>query len=176
MSCFGSGVGSPRSRRCCEHWSGRSRLVGCQPAVTVAPWTLSVQPTCTARVGPCARSVPSWASRPPRSLPRLPCRRSFSSRSLSVSRNSGPKCVFALSKGCDRHELANLLEARRTAVSLLPRGSGRIAHEGSNMSPMPCRCRRKLPGVVAIWPYSSGAPPVLLVATARTLSSVRWNI
>jgi hypothetical protein len=27
----------------------------------VARWTLSVQPTCTPRVGPCARSVPSWA-------------------------------------------------------------------------------------------------------------------
>jgi len=27
--------------------------------VTVAPWTLSVQPTCTPRIGPCARSVPS---------------------------------------------------------------------------------------------------------------------
>jgi hypothetical protein len=29
--------------------------------VTVAPWTLGEQPTCTPRVGPCARSVPSWA-------------------------------------------------------------------------------------------------------------------
>ena len=29
--------------------------------VTVSRWTLSVQLTCTAGVGPCARSVPSWA-------------------------------------------------------------------------------------------------------------------
>jgi hypothetical protein len=29
--------------------------------VNVAQWTLSVQPTCTPRVGACARSVPSWA-------------------------------------------------------------------------------------------------------------------
>ena len=51
------------SRRCCEHWSGRLRLVGCQVSVTVSRWTLSVQPTCTPRDGrTCARSVPSWAS------------------------------------------------------------------------------------------------------------------
>jgi hypothetical protein len=30
-------------------------------AVAVAPWTLSVQPGCTTKAGPCARSVPSWA-------------------------------------------------------------------------------------------------------------------
>jgi hypothetical protein len=37
------------------------KSLGGRPAVTVAPWTLSVQPTCTTRVRPCARSVPSWA-------------------------------------------------------------------------------------------------------------------
>jgi hypothetical protein len=36
-------------------------------AVTVAPWTLSVRPTCTPRAGHCARSLPSSASRRPRS-------------------------------------------------------------------------------------------------------------
>jgi hypothetical protein len=30
------------------------------------PWTLSVQPTCTNRAGPCAKSVRSWTSRRPR--------------------------------------------------------------------------------------------------------------
>jgi hypothetical protein len=37
----------------------RTTLVKCEGPVTVAPWTLSVQPTCTPRVGLCARSLPS---------------------------------------------------------------------------------------------------------------------
>jgi hypothetical protein len=36
-------------------------------AVTVTRWTSSVRRTCMPRAGPCARSVPSWASRRPRS-------------------------------------------------------------------------------------------------------------
>jgi Subunit ChlI of Mg-chelatase len=50
--------------------AGEARLVegiaGCWPMynarlVTVSRWTLTVRPTCTPRVGPSARLVPSWA-------------------------------------------------------------------------------------------------------------------
>jgi hypothetical protein len=39
-------------------------LIGLRLA-TVSRWTFSVQPACTPRAGPCARLVPSWASRRP---------------------------------------------------------------------------------------------------------------
>jgi len=38
-----------------------------QRLVTVSPWTLSMRPTCTPKVRLCARSLPSWISRRPRS-------------------------------------------------------------------------------------------------------------
>jgi hypothetical protein len=50
----------------CSRAARAERRGAVSVVVTVARWTLSGQPTCTPRARPCARSVPSWASRRPR--------------------------------------------------------------------------------------------------------------
>jgi hypothetical protein len=51
-------------RRCCCDLAGGSGKPIQLRLVTVARWTLSMQPTCTARAGPRARSVPTKSHSP----------------------------------------------------------------------------------------------------------------
>jgi hypothetical protein len=54
---------TPHCRRHLDSFANRDEPNAGLRLVTVAPWTLTVQLTCTPRAGPCTRSVLSWAFR-----------------------------------------------------------------------------------------------------------------